>query len=177
MSGAGGEFGGALDATLELERQVLEAEGVEGLVLRYGFFYGPGTSYARDGHQASEVRRRRFPIVGDGDGVFSFVHVEDAAAATVAACERGASGIYNVCDDEPAPRARVAPGLRRGDRREAAAARAEADRAADRRDATRSPSPTTLARRLEREGQARARLGARAIRAGARALPRRSDKF
>jgi nucleoside-diphosphate-sugar epimerase len=72
-------------------------------VLRYGFFYGPGTSYATDGHQANEVRRRRFPIVGGGDGVFSFIHVEDAAAATVAACERGQSGIYNVSDDEPAP--------------------------------------------------------------------------
>jgi nucleoside-diphosphate-sugar epimerase len=95
-----GEFGASLAATMDLEHQVLE---VEGLVLRYGFFYGPGTSYASDGHQASEVRRRRFPIVGGGDGVFSFVHVEDAAAATVAACERGAPGVYNVCDNDPAP--------------------------------------------------------------------------
>jgi nucleoside-diphosphate-sugar epimerase len=103
MSGIGGEFGGSLAATLDLERQVLGADDLEGLVLRYGFFYGPGTSYASDAHQASEVRRRRFPIVGDGGGVFSFVHVDDAAAATAAACERGAPGIYNVCDDEPAP--------------------------------------------------------------------------
>jgi nucleoside-diphosphate-sugar epimerase len=103
MSGVGGEFGTALDATMDLERQVLGAEGIEGLVLRYGFFYGPGTSYASDGHQAEEVRKRRFPIVGGGDGVFSFVHVEDAASATVAAIERGDSGIYNVSDDEPAP--------------------------------------------------------------------------
>jgi nucleoside-diphosphate-sugar epimerase len=100
MRGVGGEFGTALDATFELERQVLEAEG---LVLRYGFFYGPGSSYASDGHQASEVRRRRFPIVGNGGGVFSFIQIEDAAAATVLACERGASGVYNVCDSEPAP--------------------------------------------------------------------------
>jgi nucleoside-diphosphate-sugar epimerase len=100
MSNAAGEFAKAIDATMDLERQVLAANG---LVLRYGFFYGPGSSYAADGHQASEVRRRRFPIVGDGGGVFSFVHVEDAAAATVIACERGESGVYNVCDSDPAP--------------------------------------------------------------------------
>ena len=100
MVDAPGEFGTALAATMDLERQVLEHGG---LVLRYGFFYGPGTSYAGDGYQASEVKRRRFPIVGRGDGVFSFVHVDDAAAATVAACERGATGVYNVCDDDPAP--------------------------------------------------------------------------
>ena len=97
-----------MDATLDLERQVLEAQGLEGLVLRYGFFYGPGSSYAADGHQAAEVRKRRFPIVGAGTGVFSFVHVDDAASATVAACERGAPGVYNVCDDEPALAARLA---------------------------------------------------------------------
>ncbi len=103
MEGAPGEFGDALAATLEHERNVLAAEGLEGLVLRYGFFYGPGTSYASDGYQASEVRKRRFPIVGGGDGVFSFIQVEDAASATVAAVERGSPGIYNVTDDEPAP--------------------------------------------------------------------------
>ena len=99
MSGAEGEFGAALEAAFDLERQVLAADG---LVLRYGFFYGPGTSYASDGAQAEDVRRRRFPIVGSGDGVFSFVHVDDAATATIRACERGAPGIYNVCDSEPA---------------------------------------------------------------------------
>ncbi|MFI5121897.1 MAG: NAD-dependent epimerase/dehydratase family protein [Vicinamibacteria bacterium] len=103
ISGIEGEFAGAVEATLDLERQVTGADGLEGLVLRYGFFYGPGTSYAADAHQASEVRRRRLPIVGAGDGVFAFIHVEDAAAATVAASEGGAPGIYNVCDDEPAP--------------------------------------------------------------------------
>ncbi len=104
MSAAiGGEFGPAVEAILDLERQTVGAPGLAGLVLRYGFFYGPGTSYASEGFQASEVRRRRFPIVGDGAGMFSFIHIDDAAAATVAACERGAAGIYNVCDDEPAP--------------------------------------------------------------------------
>jgi nucleoside-diphosphate-sugar epimerase len=102
VEGMPGEFGASVEATMELERRVLGADRIDGLVLRYGFFYGPGTSYAADGHQAAEVRRRRFPIVGAGTGVFSFVHVEDAAAATVAACERGAAGVYNVCDDEPA---------------------------------------------------------------------------
>ncbi len=97
-----GEYGAAVAAAMELEQRVREAEGLEGLVLRYGFFYGPGSSYAAGGHQAEEVRRRRFPIVGGGEAVFSFVHVDDAAAATVAACERGAPGVYNVCDDEPA---------------------------------------------------------------------------
>jgi nucleoside-diphosphate-sugar epimerase len=102
MRSAPGQFGTAVAATLELERRVLEAGGLVGLVLRYGFFYGPGTAYAADGSQAEEVRRRRLPIVGRGGGTFSFVHVDDAAAATVAACERGAPGVYNVCDDEPA---------------------------------------------------------------------------
>ena len=75
-----------------------------GLVLRYGYFYGPRTAYAAsDGALAARVRKRGFPIVGDGGGVFSFIHVDDAAAATVAAIEHGAPGVYNVVDDEPAP--------------------------------------------------------------------------
>src|SRR5687767_2486379 len=103
MKDAPAPFGDALDALFDMERQVLEAEALEGLVLRYGFFYGPGTAYAADGYFAGEARKRRLPIVGGGRGVTSFVHVEDAAGATVAAVERGAPGIYNVCDDEPAP--------------------------------------------------------------------------
>jgi 2-alkyl-3-oxoalkanoate reductase len=95
-------FGDGVRAIDEMERAVLDAGGLEGLVLRYGWFYGPGTYYADDGSMASEVRRRRFPVIGSGAGLFSFVHVDDAAAATVAAVERGAPGIYNVVDDEPA---------------------------------------------------------------------------
>jgi 2-alkyl-3-oxoalkanoate reductase len=102
-TGAGGKFGVALEAIAELERQVLEAEGLEGVVLRYGWLYGPGTYYDRGGQQAEEVRKRRLPIVGAGSGTFSFIHVEDAASATAAALERGAPGIYNIVDDEPAP--------------------------------------------------------------------------
>jgi nucleoside-diphosphate-sugar epimerase len=86
-----------------LEDAITKTEGLEGIVLRYGFFYGPGSSYAPGGYFAREVQRRRFPIVGRGSGVFSFIHVDDAAAATVAAVERGQPGIYNIVDDEPAP--------------------------------------------------------------------------
>jgi len=86
-----------------LEAAVTGADGVEGIVLRYGGFYGPGTSLARGGEHAEAVRKGRFPLVGSGAGVWSFVHIDDAAAATAAAVERGAPGIYNVVDDEPAP--------------------------------------------------------------------------
>jgi 2-alkyl-3-oxoalkanoate reductase len=98
-----GPVGGGIRAVRELEAAVLGAEPLEGVVLRYGFFYGPGTYYAEDGSTTADVRRRRMPIVGRGTGLFSFIHVEDAADATVAAIERGAPGVYNVVDDEPAP--------------------------------------------------------------------------
>lgn len=98
---APGGFGTAIRATMSLERQVLGTQGLDGVVLRYGFFYGPGTAYSTVGSQADDVRKRRFPVVGSGEAVFSFVHVDDAAAATVAAVERGSPGVYNVTDDEP----------------------------------------------------------------------------
>jgi 2-alkyl-3-oxoalkanoate reductase len=93
-----------LEAILHLERAVTTIEWGEGLVLRYGGFYGPGTAISLDADAqiAGPVRKRRFPIIGDGGGVFSHVHVDDAASATVAAVERGEAGIYNVVDDEPA---------------------------------------------------------------------------
>ena len=96
-------FGAGAQATLGHEREALETPGLEGIVLRYGQFYGPGTYYASDGNIAEQVRRRRFPNVGRGTAVFSFIHVDDAAGATVAALDRGAPGVYNVVDDEPAP--------------------------------------------------------------------------
>jgi nucleoside-diphosphate-sugar epimerase len=96
-------FRSGADAMLEHEREVMQTPGLEGVVLRYGQFYGPGTYYARDGNVAEQVRRRRFPIVGRGEGMFSFIHIEDAASATVAALDAGAPGIYNVVDDEPSP--------------------------------------------------------------------------
>jgi nucleoside-diphosphate-sugar epimerase len=101
--GAPGPFGDAVDALADLERQVTEAGDIEGLVLRYGWLYGPGTYFDRNGSQTEDALKRRASTVGKGDGTFSFIHVEDAAAATVAAVERGAAGIYNVVDDEPAP--------------------------------------------------------------------------
>ncbi len=94
-----------LEAILYLEQAVTTIEWGEGLALRYGGFYGPGTgiSLAPDAVMAGPIRKRRFPIVGDGGGVFSWVHIEDAAAATAIAVERGQPGIYNVVDDDPAP--------------------------------------------------------------------------
>jgi nucleoside-diphosphate-sugar epimerase len=93
------------DAIRYLEDAVTGIDWAEGIVLRYGGFYGPGTSVSADPEAATTkaIRKRRFPIVGDGGGVWSYVHIEDAASATVAAVDHGAPGIYNVVDDEPAP--------------------------------------------------------------------------
>jgi 2-alkyl-3-oxoalkanoate reductase len=103
----------SLDAIRYLEQAVTGAQGIDGLALRYGNFYGPGTGFALDGDLVALVRKRRLPIIGDGGGVWSFVHVDDVAAATLAAVERGAPGIYNVADDEPAPVAEWLPELAR----------------------------------------------------------------
>jgi len=92
-----------LAAIRYLEEAVIGAEWTEGIVLRYGGFYGPGTSLDGPGSEHVEaIRKRLFPLIGDGAGVWSFIHIEDAAEATVAALERGRRGIYNVVDDEPA---------------------------------------------------------------------------
>jgi nucleoside-diphosphate-sugar epimerase len=92
-----------LAAIRRLEDAVTGAEWTEGIVLRYGGFYGPGTSMAPGGEHLEAIRKRKLPLVGDGGGVWSFVHIEDAAEATAAALARGQRGIYNVVDDEPAP--------------------------------------------------------------------------
>lgn len=92
---------GALEAIRHLETAVAASWPIEGVVLRYGGFYGPGTG-AFDRGVIDQVRGRRIPLIGGGTGWWSFIHVDDAADATVAAIERG-SGIYNVVDDEPAP--------------------------------------------------------------------------
>jgi 2-alkyl-3-oxoalkanoate reductase len=100
----------ALRSTLEairtLESAVLEAQGT---VLRYGGFYGPGTSLTARGAHADLVRRRQFPIIGRGTGIWSFAHIEDVAEATAHTIGQGATGIYNVVDDEPAPVAEWLP--------------------------------------------------------------------
>jgi 2-alkyl-3-oxoalkanoate reductase len=101
----------ALDAIRHLERAVVEAEGVEGIALRYGGFYGPGTSLSEGGVHLEAVRKRKFPVVGNGAGMWSFLHIDDAASATAAAIERGRRGVYNVVDDEPAPTAEWLPVL------------------------------------------------------------------
>ena len=101
----------SLAAIRHLEEAVVGAGWTEGIVLRYGAFYGPGTSMSPGGDSFEIVRKRKFPVVGDGRGVWSFVHIADAAEATVAAVERGAPGIYNVVDDEPAPVAEWLPAL------------------------------------------------------------------
>jgi 2-alkyl-3-oxoalkanoate reductase len=103
----------SLEAIRYLESQVLSARGLDGLVLRYGGFYGPGTGLEVGGSLAEGVLKRRFPIVGNGAGVWTFIHIEDAAAATVAAVQRGAPGIYNIVDDEPVQVAKWLPELSR----------------------------------------------------------------
>jgi nucleoside-diphosphate-sugar epimerase len=100
-----------LAAIRHLEEAVTGASWTEGVVLRYGGFYGPGTSLGPDGEHLELIRKRGFPVVGGGEGVWSFVHIEDAAEATVAAVEHGSRGIYNVVDDEPAPVAEWLPAI------------------------------------------------------------------
>ena len=87
---------------VELERRASATPGIELVALRYGFFYGPGTWYTREGDIGDQVRQRQVPIIGDGQGVYSFVHIDDAAAATAAALEC-APGAYNVVDGNPSP--------------------------------------------------------------------------
>ena len=100
----------SFDAIRYLERAVTGATWTEGIVLRYGGFYGPGTSLSADGgEQVKQIRERKFPVVGDGGGIWSFVHIEDAADATAAAVTRGRPGIYNIVDDDPAPVAEWLP--------------------------------------------------------------------
>ena len=80
-------------------------------MLRYGVFYGPSTSMAPGEDQFELVRKRRFPLVGDAGGVWSFIHIADAAEATLAAIENGRRGVYNVVDDDPARVAEWLPAL------------------------------------------------------------------
>lgn len=107
------EFRETLAALRHLEAAVLGARWTDGIVLRYGVFYGPGPSLAQGEEQFEMVRKRKFPVVGDGGGVWSFVHIDDAAEATVAALEHGTRGVYNVVDDDPAPVAEWLPALAR----------------------------------------------------------------
>lgn len=96
---------GAIEAIRHVEQTVSGITWADGLVMRYGGFYGPGTSMAvdPDGEQVAPIRQRKFPVVGDGGGVWSFVHIADAAEATALAVERGDPGVYNIVDDSPSP--------------------------------------------------------------------------
>jgi len=105
------QMGPMIAAIEHLEKAVLGAAWTEGIVLRYGAFYGPGTSMAPGSEQFEMIRKRRFPVVGDGGGVWSFIHIADAAEATVAAVENGGRGVYNIVDDDPAPVAEWLPEL------------------------------------------------------------------
>jgi 2-alkyl-3-oxoalkanoate reductase len=100
-----------VEAMAHLERVVLGTGGIDGTALRYGGFYGPGTGLGEGGDQLEGVRRRRFPIVGNGSGVWSFMHIDDGAAATVLAIESWKTGTFNIVDDEPAPVAEWLPVL------------------------------------------------------------------
>jgi nucleoside-diphosphate-sugar epimerase len=102
-----------VEALRHLEAAMLGATDVRGVALRYGGFYGPGTFLGAEGDLVRQVRRRRVPVVGEGGGIWSFLHVDDLASATAAALESDAPGTFNVVDDEPAPVAEWLPGLAR----------------------------------------------------------------
>jgi nucleoside-diphosphate-sugar epimerase len=104
------QFAGVLHALRELERLTARADG---LVLRFGHLYGPGTIYAPDGSFVRQVRAGKVPIVGRGSGTFSFTHAHDAASAVVAALDKDVAGALNVVDDEPVPVREWLPGLAR----------------------------------------------------------------
>ncbi len=102
---------GVVAAVTEHEQRVTGTAGIDGLVLRYGLLYGPGTGYDRHGSTAADIVAGRVPLVEGATGMYSWLHVDDAASAAVAALERGTPGIYNVTDDEPAPQPQWLPVL------------------------------------------------------------------
>jgi nucleoside-diphosphate-sugar epimerase len=100
-----------LAAIAYVERLVPAAPGLDGLVLRYGGFYGPGTAFGAGGDLLKSIRSRKLPVVGGGTGIWSLVHLDDAARATLCAVQRGAPGVYNVVDDDPVPVSELLPFL------------------------------------------------------------------
>ncbi|PSL02453.1 nucleoside-diphosphate-sugar epimerase [Haloactinopolyspora alba] len=98
-----GESAETLRAIKYVDHTTTSTPGVDGLALRYGFFYGPGTSIDRDGELTGMIRKRRLPIVGGGTAIWSMIHIDDAARATLQAIENGRPGVYNIVDDDPAP--------------------------------------------------------------------------
>ena len=108
---AGPPVGGVVAAIAELEQLVTGTPGIEGLVLRYGMLYGPGTYHDRRGSTGADIVAGRVPLIEGATGMYSWLHVEDAASAALAALARGAPGVYNVVDDEPAPQPEWLPVL------------------------------------------------------------------
>jgi 2-alkyl-3-oxoalkanoate reductase len=104
-------FRRTLEAIRYLEFAVTGETRLEGLVLRYGSFYGPGTAISEQGWMVNDIRKRRVPVIGGGTGVWSFIHIDDAARFTFAAITRGAPGIHNIVDDDPAPVSEWLPAL------------------------------------------------------------------
>jgi nucleoside-diphosphate-sugar epimerase len=104
-------FTKTLAAIRYLEDKMRSTAFLEGLSLRYGTFYGPGNTIGKGGEVYRMIRKRRLPIIGGGGGIWSFIHISDAAAATVAAVTNGSPGVYNIVDDEPAPVSRWLPAL------------------------------------------------------------------
>jgi nucleoside-diphosphate-sugar epimerase len=100
-----------VDAIRHVEQVVPAETSLVGIVLRYGAFYGPGTGISRNGDMVQMVHKRKFPVVGKGTGVWSLIHIDDAARATVQALEHGTPGLYNIVDDDPAPVSAVLPAL------------------------------------------------------------------
>jgi nucleoside-diphosphate-sugar epimerase len=100
-----------LEAIRYLGSTVTGERALEGMVLRYGSLYGPGTAISEHGWMVTDIRRRRTPIIGGGTGVWSFIHIDDAARFTLAAITRGLPGIYNIVDDDPAPVSEWLPAL------------------------------------------------------------------
>jgi len=143
-----------MPAAITYVDKTVPLEAPEGIVLRYGTFYGPGAGE----FLVEMARKRQLPVIGGGTGVWSFIEITDAAAATIAAIEHGTPGIYNVVDDDPAPVAEWLPYLAKvaGGK---PPLRVAAWIGAARRRVRRGPDDQ-LARILEPEGQERARLGA-----------------
>ena len=106
-------FRETIRALRHVESAVLEAPGMEGIVLRYGGFYGPGNAIGEGGILVEQTRHRRVPIIGGGTGIWSFIHIDDAARATLATVDRGRPGVYNIVDDDPAPVSEWLPELAR----------------------------------------------------------------
>ncbi len=104
-------FRRTLEAIRYLESAIIGETAVEGLILRYGSFYGPGTAISQEGWMVNDIRKRRVAIIGGGGGVWSFTHIDDDARFTRAAIERGAPGVYNIVDDDPAPVSQWLPAL------------------------------------------------------------------